>query len=141
MLVGLRRAWGAGGWDLREDLPSYSPELATLFPHESLHVYQTSLDFLRWFHALPGGAELSSRLYRQVDKSATSVVLNIAEANCRFLQADRRRFHDLAEASAVKAAACVDLCVRKGELAPMEREQGVQLLCRTALMLRGLSLV
>jgi four helix bundle protein len=137
MLVGLRRAWGHGA--LREAPPPYHPKLEALFPHERLDVYQTGLSFLRWFNALRGGKELSSRLYRQVDKAATSVVLNIAEANGRFPHADRQRFHDVSEASAVKAAAYLDLCVQRGQLDPTERGTGVQLLARIALMLRGLS--
>ena len=88
---------------------------------------------------VPGGAELSSRLYRQVDQAATRVVLNLAEANGRYPLADRRRFHEVAEASAVKAAAYLDLCGRKAELDPWPRGIGVRRLSRIALMLRGLS--
>ena len=43
------------------------------------------------------------------------------------------------QASAVKAAAYLDLCVRKAELDPAPRGTGVRLLSRIALMLRGLS--
>ena len=80
------------------------------------------------------------RLDRQVDKAATSVVLNIAEGNGRYPEGDRRRFLDIAEASAVKAAAYLDLCVHNAELDPGQRGCGVQLLGRIGLMLRGLSL-
>ena len=31
---------------------------------------------MRWFNALRSGAELASRLYRQVDKAATSLICN-----------------------------------------------------------------
>ena len=34
------------------------------FHHESLDVYQTGLEFMRWFVCLPGGGELSDRLCR-----------------------------------------------------------------------------
>ena len=70
----------------------------------------------------------------------TSVVLNIAEGNGRDPEGDRRRFLDIAEASAVKAAAYLDLCVPRAELDTGQRGCGVQLLGRLALMLRGLSL-
>jgi four helix bundle protein len=138
MLVGLRKSWGEA--DLCEDSAPYHSQPDFLFPHERLHVYQVGLDFMRWFHVLPAGAELSSRLYRQVDKAATSIILNIAEGNGRHLEADRRRFLDIAEASAVKAAAYLDLCARKAELDRGQQECGVLLLGRIALMLRGLSL-
>lgn len=138
MLVGLRKSWAEAA--LHEDFLPYDCHPVALFPHERLDVYQVSLDFMRWFHALPAGAELSSRLYRQVDKAATSVVLNIAERNGRYLEGDRRSFLDIAESSAVKAAAFLDLCVHKAELDPGQRDCGVQLLGRIAMMLRGLSL-
>ena len=111
----------------------------SLFAHERLDAYQVGLEFMRWFHALPAGAELSSRLYRQVDKAATSVVLNIAEGNGRYPEADRRKFLDIAESSAVKAAAYLDLCQSKAELDAGQRERGVGLLARVALMIRGLA--
>jgi hypothetical protein len=50
---------------------------------------------------LAGGAELSSRWFRQIDKAATSVVLNIAEGNGRRIEADHRQFLELAESSVV----------------------------------------
>ncbi|MCI0534199.1 MAG: four helix bundle protein [Verrucomicrobiales bacterium] len=142
MLMGLRRSWESAL--LREEPAEYAKESDSepkgwLFPHERLDAYQVGLDFMRWFHALPAGAVLSSRLYRQVDKAATSVVLNIAEGNGRYLEGDRRNFLDIAEASAVKAAAYLDLCERKAELDPEQRQLGVDLLRRIALMVRGLS--
>ena len=138
MLVGLRKSWG--GAVLHEASPGYGSRSDATFPHERLDVYRAGLAFMCWFHALPGGAELSSRLYRQIDKAATSVILNIAEANGRYPEDDRRRFHDIAEASTVKAAAYLDLCVRKAELDPAQEEPGLRLLGRIASMLRGLSL-
>jgi hypothetical protein len=51
---------------------------------------------MRWFNALPAGAELSSRLHRQVDKTGTSIVLNIAERNGRYPEGECQRFLDIA---------------------------------------------
>jgi four helix bundle protein len=138
MLVGLRKSWVDG--ELREEPAQYGSQQGWLFPHERLDAYRVGLEFMAWFHALPAGAELSSRLYRQVDKAATSVVLNIAEGNGRYPEGDRRMFLDIAEASAVKAGAYLDLCQRKAELDPMEKGQGIELLRRIALMVHGLSL-
>ena len=122
-----------------EEAAQYGSQEQSLFAHERLDAYQVGLEFMRWFHALPAGAELSSRLYRQVDKAATSVALNVAEGNGRYPEADRRKFLDIAEGSAVKAAAYLDLCQSKAELDAGQRERGVGLLARVALMIRGLA--
>jgi four helix bundle protein len=97
------------------------------------------LPFVGWFQAQPAGAALSSRLFRQLDKLGTSVVLNIAEGNGRYLQGDRGKFLDIAGASAAKAAAYLDLCCRSGELEQSQRDSGNELLGRVALMLRALT--
>ena len=86
MLIGLRRAWLQKA--MSEEPSPYTaepstPDFKVLFHHESLDVYQVGLDFMRWFVSLPDGRELSNRLCREVDKSATSVVLNVAEGNGR----------------------------------------------------------
>ena len=142
MLVGLRKSWEMCGFG--EDEPAYgaredAAQPGPLFAHERLDVYRVGLDFIGWFNGLPAGAELSSRLFRQVDKAGTSVILNLAEGNGRYPEQDRISFLDIAEASAVKAAAYLDLCQRKEGLDRAQRDTGVELLGRVASMLRGLS--
>ena len=88
-----------------------------------MDVYPVGLDFFRWFVGLPGGQALTERLWREIDKAATSVVLNVAEGNGRYSELDHRRFLEIAAASAVKAAACLELYQQKrlpmcGETAP-----------------------
>jgi four helix bundle protein len=97
------------------------------------------LEFVGWVYSQPAGATLSTRLFRQLDKLATSVVLNMAEGNGRYGVADRRQFIDLAEAAAVKSAAYVDLCWRSGDLAADQRSQGIELLGSIVRMLNSLS--
>jgi four helix bundle protein len=141
MLVGLRRSWEKSAF--REESPVFGAASSKpprwYFAHEPLDVYQAGLSFVRWFNGLPEGAELVSRLYRQVDKAATSLLLNLAEGYGRTGEGDRLRFLETAEASAVKAAAYLDLCVSKGELDAEQREPGIELLGRVVLMLRALS--
>jgi four helix bundle protein len=142
MLIGLRRSWEKNV--LREEPPAFdsqpnSEPQGWYFAHEPLEVYQVGLSFMRWFNGLPAGAELSSRLYRQVDKAATSVILNIAEGYGRTGAGDRLRFLEMAEGSAVKAAAYLDLCGSKAELDAEQRLPGLELLGRVVLMLRALS--
>ena len=79
------------------------------------------------------------KVYRQVDKAATSVILNIAEGYGRTGEGDRLRFLEMAEGSAVKAAAYLDLCGSKAELDAEQRLPGIELLGRVVLMLRALS--
>ena len=141
MLVGLRRSWEKDL--LQEDPPVYGGSVRAeppwlYFAHEPLEVYQVSLSLMRWFNALPSGAELASRLYRQVDKAATSLILNLAEGYGRTWEGDRLRFFETAESSTVKAAAYLDLCVAKAELEIEQREPGMDLLTRIVLMLRAL---
>ena len=112
MLIGLRKAWLHNV--MSEDSSAYPAEpsaagFEVLFHHESLDLYQVGLDFMRWFVSLPGSRELSDRLCREVDKSATSVVLNVAEGNGRYSELDQRRFLEIVAAAAEKAAAYLDL--------------------------------
>ncbi len=98
MLIGLRKAWLQSL--MNEEPSAYqaepsAPGFEALFHHESLDVYRAGLDFMRWFVGLPGGKELSDRLCWEVDKSATSVVLNVAEGNGRYSELDHRRFLEI----------------------------------------------
>ena len=118
-----------------------------MLSHDRLKVYEKALAlgagaeefsaFMRWFVSLPGGRELSDRLCREIDKSATSVVLNEAEGNGRYSELDHRRFLEIAAASAVKAAAYLDLYQQKVLPAPMETAQGREFLSRIVAMLHG----
>ena len=74
-----------------------------------------------------------------IDKAATSVILNIAEGYGRTGAGDRLRFLEMAEGSAVKAAAYLDPCGSKAELDAEQRLPGLELLGRVVLMLRALS--
>ena len=138
MLVGLRKAWTSEAFG--EQTASYGNPQQWLFPHERLDAYRLSLDFMRWFHALPGAPELSSRLLRQVDKAGTSVVLNIAEGNGRYGPGDRRNLFDVAEASVVRAGAYLELCSRSGEIDADQKQGAMDLLGRIASMVRVLAL-
>ena len=90
---------------------------------------------MRWFVGLPGGRELTDRLCREVDKSATSVVLNVAEGNGRYSELDHRRFLQMAAASAVQAAAYLDLSQQRALPVRLETTPGRELLSRIVAML------
>jgi len=142
MLTGLRKSWGNPA--LREESVEYGGESLepspASFGHERLMAYRTALDFVGWFHQLPRGRELSYRLDRQVDKTSTSMVLNIAEGNGRRGLEDRRRFLKVAEASAVKAATYLDLCQHKDGMDRTQARAGLERLEQVAKLLRGFAL-
>jgi four helix bundle protein len=137
MLFGLRRSWE--GDQLHEGRVDYEVQESWLFAHERLEAYQRSLRLVEWFHALPGGAELSSRWFRQIDKAVTSVVLNIAEGNGRRIEADHRQFLKLAESSMMKAGTYIQLCQRTGHIEAESAQRGLVLLDGAALLVRGLA--
>jgi four helix bundle protein len=138
MLIGLRKSWLQGV--MNEDPGLYGaeplvPGSEALFHHESLDVYQVGLDFFDWFVGMPGGRELTERLCREIDKAATSVVLNVAEGNGRYSELDHRRFLEIATASAVKASACLDLYQQKRLPMSVETAPGREFLSRIVAML------
>ena len=138
MLIGLRRAWCHEA--MKEEPTPRQPHGSVsdpepLFHHETLDVYRVGLEFMRWFSSLPGAEELCDRTYRQLDTSATSLLLNIAEGNGRYSELDHRRFLDVAAASAVKSAAYLDLCEQKSSPACLDLSPGRGLLGRITAML------
>ena len=136
-LVGLRKAWLQSVLS-EEPTPNQAepsrPAVEVLFRHETLDVYQVGLDFMRWFVSLPGGADLSDRLGREVDKAATSVGLNVAEGNGRYSELDHRRFLEIAASSAVKTTAYLDLYPEKELPACVETAPGRELMSRIIAM-------
>lgn len=138
MLIGLRKAWAVGR--VHENSPQYLAEPSDhppppLFHHETLEVYQAALSLMEWLVSLPGGNDLSGRLYRQREEGATRITLNIAEGNGRYSELDHRRFLDVAEGSAVKVAAYLDLAVQQRALGSQESHPGKKLLERILAML------
>lgn len=85
------------------------------FDHERLDVYQQAIDFLamadQLIESLPRG---DSSLADQLQRAATSVVLNIAEGAGEFSAPEKARFYRMAKRSATECAAALDvLRVRK----------------------------
>ncbi len=109
-------------------------DVAPLFYHERLVVYQVSLSFMEWFVSLARAQNLAPA-FRAVDKAATSVILNIAEGNGRYAELDHERFLEMSQSSAVKAAAHLDLCVVKKLLTQTDTTPGKELLRRIGAML------
>jgi four helix bundle protein len=92
-------------------------EVAVL-PHEGLEVYGVALEMHSSIARIAPTA-VCRDLKDQVDRASTSVVLNIAEGAGRFSRREKRRFFEIARASATEVAAVVDILKLRGA-APRE---------------------
>jgi 23S rRNA-intervening sequence protein len=128
-----------------------------MLAHEKLHAYGKSLAFAAAASVFMADWEnkhaITDQLGRATDSlvlnlaegarlqsgarklRSTSIVLNIAEANGRYSELDHRRFLDMAEGSAAKTTACLDLAVQKRRLIQADSGSGKVLLERIVAML------
>ncbi len=90
------------------------------FDHEKLHVYGKTLDFVAWATTILERVPKSMAVYNQLDRSSTSIPLNIAEGTGKFTAPDRCRYYDSARGSALECAASLDVLVAKRVLQPNE---------------------
>ncbi len=86
------------------------------FHHETLDVYKVAIEVATAFCASEAVSCLSNQAFRRLDELLTSMVLNIAEGNGRFSDADQARFLGTSHESAIKLAARLDLCVTQNLL-------------------------
>jgi four helix bundle protein len=106
------------------------------FDHERLDVYQRALEVLDLIDGIvdqmpPGRAHLKD----QLDRAATSVVLNIAEGAGEFSAADKQRFYRMARRSATETAAILDVLRRRGHAPDALLHPARELLLRIVSML------
>jgi len=106
------------------------------FDHEKLEVYSIAIDFSALADSLVGAFPRgNSAIADQLDRAATSVVLNIAEGAGEFSGSEKARFYRMAKRSATECAAAFDvLRVRKLAEAPA-LSKGRELLLRIVSML------
>ena len=152
MLVGLRRSWSRSS-QVRESGAEYGIEPEglgidkacdkardkvqgnqVLFHHETLDVYRVAIETATAFCSSEAVCCLSNTVFRRLDELLTSMVLNIAEGNGRFSDADQRRFLGSSHEAAIKMAARLDLCVIQGLLPMDEVERWKSLLERVSVM-------
>ena len=108
--------------------------------HQKLDAYHRALDLLEHVDAiydrLPAGR---SHLKDQLDRAATSIVLNIAEGAGEFSRIEKRRFYRMARRSATETAAILDIIARR-KAAPIASLQHAQtLVVRVVAMLARLA--
>ena len=82
--------------------------------HTKLDVYCRALDLLdqvdRIYEVMPPGR---AHLKDQLDRAATSIVLNIAEGAGEFSKDEKQRFYRIARRSATETAAILDILQRR----------------------------
>jgi four helix bundle protein len=106
MEVGLRHSWTTC---VKEESDPYGTDTKHYFLHESLVVYQRSLQLHEALDGLWGQAQKRCRCARRVDELSTSLTVNIAEGNGRFSKLDHGKFILTAEDAGTKLAAYLDL--------------------------------
>jgi len=136
MTIGLREAKSAYG---KEKAEPYLPgESKVFFAHEALNAYKEALELVSWFHGFLGCGTIGSGYAKRLDKTTTSVVLNIAEGNGRFSDAEQRRFLDIAHTCAMRAAACLDVLAVRQQAESRQIAQGKRILARIVPLVLGL---
>jgi four helix bundle protein len=97
-----------------------------------------ALEFVTWIDGMWLGLSARPDLIARLDKSSTSIVLNIAEGNGRFTPADHFRFLGIAHAAAVGSAAALDLAIARSFSTAVEIQEGRRMLGRIDSMLSAM---
>ena len=124
---------------LEEEHTRYRTEKGHLFDHEDLDVYQVALKLVAWLDPVLIRFSCSADLCSKLDKSTTSIVLNIAEGNGRFTGVDQSKFYQTAYKATIQSAALLDLAGGNGIKQAKNIAEGHELLRRIAAMLTALS--
>jgi four helix bundle protein len=109
-----------------------------MFDHEKLDVYQEALRFVAWLEPFLEKLSKSMSVRDQLDRASTSIPLNLAEGNGKFMKPDRCRFFDISRGSALECAAALDVLVAKGKCDPGEVMPGKERLRAIVSMQVGL---
>jgi four helix bundle protein len=104
-----------------------------MYKFQRLEVYQLAIDYVDAVYNLSKQLPESERfnLQSQVERAATSIVLNIAEGSTSQSDAEQARFLSMAVRSLLETVACWDLVARRRYVPAAEltavREQGYNL--------------
>lgn len=137
MIMGLRKS--ASDY-IKEDPASYvtSKDREIFFAHEKLDVYKCALDLIVWFDAFLNSFEINPASASFLDKTTTSLVLNIAEGNGRYSKPDQIRFLDVAHTCAIRIGAHIDCMSVKGLMKTIEVEKAKSIITQIIPLLLGL---
>lgn len=112
--------------------------MGKIFDHEKLNVYQTSIAFIVWLQKILDEVPRKHAVNNQLDRSSTSIALNIAEGNGKYSKKGRCRYFDIARGSALESAAALDVLVAKKLMKQEEIIIGKEMLVEVVSMLVGL---
>lgn len=106
------------------------------FDHERLDVYQRALELLDLCDTILEQVHAGrAHLKDQLDRAATSIVLNVAEGAGEFSPDEKRRFYRIARRSATESAAILHIMARRGHAPADLAQQARELLGRIVSML------
>ncbi len=108
------------------------------FGHEKLDVYQISIAYVGWAYRLCEKLKGQRNAKDQLLRASQSIPLNIAEGNGKATDGDRRRYFEIARASALECAAVQDILVVCGALDPDVSSKAKKQLDRIVAMLTKL---
>lgn len=108
------------------------------FEHERLDVYRVAVELEAASLACVPSRGMSD-LRNQLERAATSVVLNIAEGAGRMSPKDKRRFYGTARGSATECAAILEILKARAAAPPEQLQAARALAVRTVQMLTRLS--
>lgn len=136
MLIAMRRTTADR---VRENHTVYQTKKGLMFSHEDLDVYQVALQLVAWMDNMNTHFSCSADLLSKLDKSTTSIALNIAEGSGRFTDTDQAKFFGIAYRSTVQSASLLDIASSSIAMRPPQLEDGRSMLRRIAAMLASLS--
>jgi four helix bundle protein len=122
-----------------EDHASYRTKNGNLFGHEDMNVYQLPLKLIVGLDHILTKSSCSADLRSKLDKSTTSIVLNVAEGNGRFTKADQSKFYKIAYKATILSASFLDILCNSVPNENARIEEGRKMLRRIAAMLTALS--
>jgi four helix bundle protein len=99
---------------VQEEGGSYAASDQHFFNHESLCVYQRSLELHEDLGPILCANKSENRYLKRIDELSTSLTLNIAEGNGRFSSRDHGAFISVAADSGTRLAAYMDLATAAG---------------------------
>ena len=109
------------------------------FGHEKLDVYRLAIHYVGWvFEYARGLGGIHRHARDQWLRASQSIPLNIAEGNGKTMEADRRKYFEIARGSALECAAIQDVLVIGKALDEKENRLRKMELDRIAAMLSRL---
>jgi four helix bundle protein len=108
------------------------------FGHERLDVYQAAIEYVGWAYHLCERLKGQRSAKEQLLRASQAIPLNIAEGNGKATDGDRRRYFEIARASALECGAIQDVLEVCGALSAEENTEAKAVLDRIVAMLTKL---